>query len=171
MKIQNKNFFFARVFSDTNLYKVAITDDQEFRYGSEVIIHTEFGLNIAVVTSFKTTSDKENIKSYPCGKLVRYATIEDKAMRALLDKKSILIKAEINKFVQSLHLDMNLTNILISLSESSMCIYYTAKGRVDFRALLVKLKSNYKAKIILRQISSQERKSSFLCSSSDLYFL
>jgi cell fate regulator YaaT (PSP1 superfamily) len=169
MEDQKSNFFFARVFSDTNLYKVNLSSNQVFKYGAEVIIQSEFGLNIAVVTSFETSSEKHNMKSHPSGNLIRYANIEDKAKRLQLDKKSTSIKAEINVFVHQLNLEMNLTNILIPLSEDSICVYYTATERVDFRDLLIKLRNKYKSKIFLRQISSKDRQSSFL-SSSDSFF-
>jgi cell fate regulator YaaT (PSP1 superfamily) len=161
MQGRQKQYFFARVFSDTNLYKVCISNMEEFRYGAKVIIATEFDTKLAVVTSLKIAKELKSPKSYSSGNLIRYATEEDKIKRDEIDKKSHLIKKEISSLINYFQLDMNLTNILIPLSEDSICIYYTAKKRVDFRYLLVQLKHKYKTKIIMRHINQKERISSF----------
>lgn len=164
MNKSKQSYFFARVFADTNLYKVRTTSEHEFIYGAEVIIETEFGQNIAVITSFETTTEAKDVKSYMSGNLIRYSTPEDKIKRELLDKKSLLIKAKTNTIISNLKLEMNLTHVLVPLSEKAICIYYTASGRVDFRGLLTELRHAYKSKITLRQITPHQRKSSFLFS-------
>jgi cell fate regulator YaaT (PSP1 superfamily) len=169
MQQQNKLFFFARVFSDPNLYKVSSSVKQEFRYGAEVIIETELGPNIAVITSWETDNEVNNTKCYLSGHLIRYATEEDKIKRKLLRSKYPSIKAQINTLINSLNLNMYVTNILLPLSDNSICIYYTAPERVDFRLLLTELKNTFKTKIILKHLNQRERRSSFLFS-SDLHF-
>jgi len=165
MNNKNKTFFFARVFADTNLYKVSISDDQKFRYGAEVIINTEFGQDLAVITGWKTEHEQDKTKSYVSGALIRYATQEDKIKRKVLDKKSISIKAQINTLIDEFKLKMNLTHVLIPLSDDSICIYYTASNRVDFRNLLTEVRNQYKVKITFKHINYKERRSSFLFSS------
>jgi len=169
MQQQKKSFFFARVFSDPTLYKINSSLTQQFRYGAEVIIETQYGTNIAVVTSWETNSEAKSPKRCLSGNLVRYATDEDKISRKLLDKEYPSIKAQINTLIERFSLNMNLTHILLPLSGNSICIYYTAPERVDFRQLLIELKSTFKRKITLRQISHNERRSSFLYS-TDLFF-
>ena len=168
MKENKKPFFFARVFADTNLYKVYISEKQIFRYGAEVVIKTEFGQDLAVITSLKTDNEDSKEKFFDSGSLIRYATEEDKVQRKNLDKKIVELKAEINTLVDYLKLEMNITHVLIPLSDNSICIYYTARGRVDFRDLLTELRNKYKIKITMRQIGPKDRSSSFL-SASDLF--
>jgi cell fate regulator YaaT (PSP1 superfamily) len=165
MNKPKQSYFFARVFADTNLYKVKITSKHEFIYGAEIVIETEFGKNIAVITSFETTNESSDVKNYISGNLIRYATDEDKLKRKTLDKKSLTIKAKTNSIISDLKLEMNLTHVLVGLSEEAICIYYTSNGRVDFRGLLTQLRQAYKYKITLRQITPNQRKSSFLFSS------
>lgn len=155
-----KNFFYARVLCDTNLYKVEISEEEQFHYGREVIIKTEFGEDFAVITSWKSSDHTSKVK---CSKafFIRYANSEDKLKKQELDTKAQLIKARINTCKDKLELKMQITHILLPLSGNSIGIFYVAQGRVDFRQLLTDLKKLFKEKVIMRQISHKQREESF----------
>jgi cell fate regulator YaaT (PSP1 superfamily) len=159
----NKNsFFYARVLSDTNLYKVLISPEDEFLYGAEIIIKTEFGMNLATITSWK--SDKESTsqnKVFLSGKLIRYATELDKAQKKLLVHESNEIKRKVNELKSQNNLDMHITHILLPLCGKNIGIFYVAEKRVDFRQLLIDLRETFKKKIILKQVSDKQREKSF----------
>lgn len=159
---EDKKYFFARSLCDTNLYKVELKN-QEFRYANEVIIKTEFGTDLAVISSWTFGEQMQNKKlpSYDSGVLLRYATSEDKALRKQRDFETQAIKAQINQMKDSLGLEMQISHVLVPLTGKSICIYYVAKSRVDFRGLLIEMRSQFKEKVIMRHISAKERKESF----------
>lgn len=155
-------FFYARVFSDTNLYKVHIPAQSTFKYGAEVIIKTEFGTDLAVISSFKSEASALSKNAFTSGELIRYATAEDTKNKLSLKAKTADYKTKIKAIIKSSNLNMKLAHILIPLSQDSICIYYTADSRVDFRQLLIELRRHFKTKIILRQISQFQRENSFV---------
>ncbi|MCO4752996.1 MAG: hypothetical protein KC478_00870 [Bacteriovoracaceae bacterium] len=158
-KKQNTKFFTARVMADTNLYIVELGSN-EFTYGKEVIVKTEFGNDLAYITSFPFDTAEE-VKGHLSGPMLRYANDSDKEAAKVSGQKSITVKKEITKLAQELNLEMNITHILCPLEGKTIAVYYTAKGRVDFRELLKQLRSLRKEKIIMRQIGTKERFDSF----------
>lgn len=151
-------FFHARVAIDTNLYTVPLRDEN-FRYGAQVILNTEFGEDLAYITSFPFEG-KENAEFNATFK--RFATGEDKVLFRQRELEACKLKSEIRSMVKSLGLGMNLTHVLVPLKGQKICVYYTAKGRVDFRDLLKELARSYPGtKTVLRQIGPKERKDSF----------
>lgn len=154
-----KKFFYVRVLADTNIYKVEL-GDHPFRYGEAVVIQTEFGQDLGHISSFLFEEDQAK-KVYSSGRMLRYATDED---QQLFKDKYVLsrsVRTKVDEWVQTLELDMHITHILVPLVGKSMVIYYVATERVDFRELLKKLRSEFKEKITMRQISPAQRLSSF----------
>jgi cell fate regulator YaaT (PSP1 superfamily) len=163
IKENKKTFFYARVLSDTNLYKVSIDKDREFLYGAEVIIKTEFGTNLATITSWKTdkSSSINRNKPFESGQLIRYATVLDKAQQNSLITESNEIKKKINELKDKNKLDMHITHILLSHCGKTIGIFYVAEERVDFRQLLIDLRTSFKKKVIMKQVSDKQREKSF----------
>lgn len=156
-KVMNK-YFYARVAVDTNLYTVPFKEEF-FRYGAEIIIDTEFGEDLAYVTSFPFGSKSEKAQ---VAQVKRFATKEDKALFRSKELEACQLKKDIRRLIEKLGLGMNLTHVLLPIKGQKMCVYYTAKGRVDFRELLKELaKLCPKTKTILRQIGPSERRDSF----------
>ena len=158
---EKHSHFYARVFSDTNLYMVSIASLQEFKYGAEVIINTEFGTDLAVITSFKSTEKPKDSKVFLSGFLIRYATDEDKKIQKRLQMKALDMKKKVYHLIEMLQLEMNLSHILIPLSNKTICIYYTSDSRVDFRSLLIQLRKIFPFKITLKHIGQKSRETSF----------
>lgn len=157
--MEKQKAFHARVLADTNLYKVNLSDEV-FLYGSEVIIETEFGKDIAVISSFLFDSTEKS-DSYPAGKMIRYSTDSDKELRLVNNERAKTLKATISESIKSLNLKMNITHILVPLIGNKVVVYYVAKGRVDFRELLKDLRIKLKETVVMRQISPKQREDSF----------
>jgi len=155
----NPTQFYARVPSDTNLYLVDI-GKENFNYGEQILIKTEFGKDLAYITSF-LFKDNENKKAYKSGTILRYPTKQDKEEETKQADLTKSFKSTISKKVLDLNLKMNITHILVPLYGKTIVVYYVAKGRVDFRELLKDLRDEFKQRIVLRQISSQEREKLF----------
>ena len=159
-----KKFFYARVLSDTNIYKVSLSTADKFLYGAEVIIKTEFGLDLATITSWKTKLELGNkkIKPFESGTLIRYANAEDKELKRLTLIEATAIKKEVNQLKEQHGLPMNITHLIYPICRKTIGIFYTSNERVDFRELLVSLRQAFNKKIILRQISPAQREKSFV---------
>jgi len=151
--------FYARVLADTNLYRVDI-GEEEFRYGEEVLIKTEFGEDLGFISSF-LFDDGESKKAFHSGAMIRYPTKEDKEVQIAQQDHGRHFKASITQMASELKLNMNITHVLVPVYGKTVVVYYLAKGRVDFRELLKKMRVEFKQKIIMRQISSEDRKKSF----------
>lgn len=160
MKNDQKSYCYARIIADTNLYRVQI-DPQDFHYGKQVVIRSEFGLDLGFITSFPFKEKSGDEKFYDAGKLVRYATLEDLELSAQRLKTSRSLRIQVIKHSQELKLQMNVTHLLLPLEGNTIVIYYTANGRIDFRELLKRLRMEMKEKITMRQIANRERFNSF----------
>lgn len=158
--LMNKKYFYVRILADTNLYQVEL-GNEPFKHGEYVIINTEFGEDMGFITSFPFENPEKKKEIYKSGKLIRYATSKDKALseERLLESRKARLKVQ--EFTTELELQMNITHILFPLSKESLVVFYTADGKVDFRELLKKLRGEFKEKIIMRQIRSKDRLSSF----------
>jgi cell fate regulator YaaT (PSP1 superfamily) len=155
----DKKYFYARVLADTNLYIVELGQN-EFHYGQEVLINTEFGKDIAVISSF-LFDEKPKKKTYESAVMLRYVTPEDKSALALNVERSQELKSIISDVIKRIELEMNITHILLPLYGNTIVVYYLAKGRVDFRQLLIELRSEFKERVVMRQISTKDRSNSF----------
>ena len=162
--MKKQKYFFARVLADTNIYKVEM-GVQPFRYGAEVVISTEFGEDLAFVTSFlfeQELGPNQQPKSKVCpARFVRYASEEDKSLAQERMSRSRDLRREVVGMVKQLKLGMNVTHVLLPLKGNSIGIFYSAQGRVDFRELLKLLKGRLKEKVVLRQIGAKARLESF----------
>lgn len=160
MNEKKSNTFLARVMADTNIYQVKLGRN-DFQYGAQVVIKTEFGEDLAFITSFLFDAPKDNGKKFLKARFVRYATEEDKELGAIKLAESRMARKEIVETSLKLGLDMNITHVLLPLSGNGMAVYYTANDRVDFRELLKILRESFKEKIVMRQIGSKARMDSF----------
>jgi len=154
-----KKYFYARILADTNLYLVELGNN-EFQYGAEVLISTEFGKDIAVISSF-LMEEKPSQKAYESRVMLSYVTTKDKEVLAINSKRSQVLKSKISETIKRRELKMSITHILVPLYGNTVVVYYVAKARVDFRQLLTELRSNLKEKVVMRQISTKERSNSF----------
>ncbi|MBF0112656.1 MAG: stage 0 sporulation family protein [Desulfamplus sp.] len=121
------------------------------KVGDSVIVETEQGLGIGVVTvppePYDDPENKRNLKQ-----IFRIATAEDFSKR---DANRIL-EQEAHNFclecIKNLDLKMNLFSVESTFDATKLTFFYTADGRVDFRELVKLLVKEFRIRIEMRQV-------------------
>ena len=129
--------------------------DIEFKTGESVIVETARGVECGeVATANRNVLDEEIV--HPLKKVIRKATDEDlKHLEAnKLKEKDALKTCE--KLVAQHKLEMKLVDVEYTFDNSKIMFYFTADGRVDFRALVKDLASVFRTRIELRQIGVRD---------------
>ena len=129
--------------------------DNKLSAGDMVIVETARGLECGkVATPNKTVSDEE--LAYPLKPLIRIATEND--LRHLEENK--LKEKEAYRIceqkIANHKLEMKLVSVECTFDNSKILFYFTADGRVDFRALVKDLASVFRTRIELRQIGVRD---------------
>ena len=129
--------------------------DIKFNTGEAVIVETARGVECGEVAMSNREEPDENIV-LPLKMVIRTATEED--LKHLeenkLREKDALKTCE--KLVAQHGLEMKLVDVEYTFDNSKIMFYFTADGRVDFRALVKDLASVFRTRIELRQIGVRD---------------
>ncbi len=129
--------------------------DIEFKSGEYVIVETARGVECGEVATPNREEDDDNIV-FPLKKVIRKATEQDlKHLEENKQKEKDALKT-CEKLVQQHKLDMKLVDVEYTFDNSKIMFYFTADGRVDFRALVKDLASVFRTRIELRQIGVRD---------------
>lgn len=131
------------------------------RPGSYVTVQSDVGHDIGKVTLTGTLA-RLQLKKYKKKaqenllKIYRISTTNDldKLVEARKKEPEILIKAR--KIAKELNLDMKIGEVEYQADKKKITFYYTAEGRVDFRALVKTYIQVFKGKIEMRQIGIRQ---------------
>ena len=130
-------------------------DNNKLKLNDTVIVETSRGVECGkVAIENKEVPDEEIV--HPLKKLIRKATKED--LRHLEDnrrKEKEALKICEQK-VADHGLEMKLVDVEYTFDNSKILFYFTADGRVDFRALVKDLASVFRTRIELRQIGVRD---------------
>jgi cell fate regulator YaaT (PSP1 superfamily) len=130
-------------------------DRLSLRSGDEVIVPTSKGVEYGTVVSppceIPDTSVPEDLK-----KVVRRATDRDRQQRERNEARRDRAYRKCQELITKHELPMKLIDIDYVFDGSSITFYFTAEGRVDFRALVRDLASALKTRIELRQIGVRD---------------
>ena len=130
-------------------------DNKKLKLDDTVIVETSRGVECGkVAIANKEVPDEEIV--HPLKKLVRVATKED--LRRLEDnarKEKDAMKVCEQKIAEH-GLEMKLVDVEYTFDNSKILFYFTADGRVDFRALVKDLASVFRTRIELRQIGVRD---------------
>ena len=129
--------------------------DNELSVGDMVIVETARGLECGEVAASNKEVDDEKIKQ-PLKPLIRIATEKDLnhlAENKLREKEAYKI---CEQKIAAHKLEMKLVNVEYTFDNSKIIFYFTADGRVDFRALVKDLASVFRTRIELRQIGVRD---------------
>lgn len=129
--------------------------DNKLNTGDMVIVETARGLECGEVAMANKTIE-ENELTHPLKPLIRIATEDDLnrlAENKLKEKEAYKICEQ--KIAQH-GLEMKLVNVEYTFDNSKILFYFTADGRVDFRALVKDLASVFRTRIELRQIGVRD---------------
>ena len=129
--------------------------DNKLRIGDKVIVETARGLECGeVAMANKVIGDNE--LNHPLKPLVRIATPDDiKRVEENREKEKSAYKICEEKIAKH-KLEMKLVNVEYTFDNSKIIFYFTADGRVDFRALVKDLESVFRTRIELRQIGVRD---------------
>ena len=125
------------------------------RIGQEVIVETTQGIEFAICTrGNRPAPDGEEHR--PLSGVLRLATEEDRRILAwnrAREKDAFRIGEE---RIAAHGLEMKLVRVSISFEGNKLIFFFTADGRVDFRALVRDLASVFHSRIELRQIGVRD---------------
>ncbi len=129
--------------------------DIQFTSGEYVIVETARGVECGEVATANREESDENIV-FPLKKVIRKATEEDlKHLNENKQKEKDALKT-CEKLVAQHDLEMKLVDVEYTFDNSKIMFYFTADGRVDFRALVKDLASVFRTRIELRQIGVRD---------------
>ena len=125
------------------------------RIGQEVIVETTQGLEFAICTRGNRTAQAgEDMRTLSA--VIRLATEEDRRILAwnrARERDAFRIGEE---RIAAHGLEMKLVRVSISFEGNKLIFFFTADGRVDFRALVRDLASVFHSRIELRQIGVRD---------------
>ena len=130
-------------------------DGKELKLNDTVIVETSRGVECGVIAiANKEISDEEIV--HPLKKLIRIATKEDlKHLEDNRRKEKEALKICEQKVAEH-GLGMKLVDVEYTFDNSKILFYFTADGRVDFRALVKDLAAVFRTRIELRQIGVRD---------------
>ena len=130
-------------------------DNHKLHIGDTVIVETARGIECGkIAMENKEVNDEEIV--HPLKKLIRKATKEDfKRLEENRRKEKEALKI-CEKKVAEHGLEMKLVDVEYTFDNSKILFYFTADGRVDFRALVKDLASVFRTRIELRQIGVRD---------------
>ncbi len=127
------------------------SSEDEYKRGEMVIAESEFGLELGEIVKVFEESDEEVEKA-----ILRKATFEDMDTQTQNDKDA-KIALEISKEKVVEHaLPMKMLRAKYVLDRSKLVFFFSADGRVDFRALVKELATVFKTRIELRQVGIRD---------------
>ena len=130
-------------------------DNKQFKQNDTVIVETSRGIECGkVAIPNKEVPDDQIV--HPVKKVIRTATKEDKRRfedNARKEKEALRI---CEQKVAEHGLEMKLVDVEYTFDNSKILFYFTADGRVDFRALVKDLASVFRTRIELRQIGVRD---------------
>lgn len=125
------------------------------RPGQNAVVETARGIEFGeVVTAPRAISDDQIVA--PLKKVIRIATEEDEQRAAFNEKREQEAFAICQEKVARHKLEMKLVSVEYTFDNSKILFYFTANGRVDFRALVKDLASVFKTRIELKQIGVRD---------------
>ncbi len=119
--------------------------------GDNVIVETEQGLGLGVITVAPAFLEKKDIKT-PLKQVFRIATEEDfqhREQNKALEQRAFDFCQD---SIKTLDLKMNLFSVESTFDTTKLTFFYTADGRVDFRELVKVLVKEFRIRIEMRQV-------------------
>ncbi|MGI6654758.1 MAG: PSP1 domain-containing protein [Christensenellales bacterium] len=123
--------------------------------GHAVIVETQRGIEYAEVVVSSQDIPQEKLEE-PLYSVIRIATQEDAEQNAYNRSREAEARQICQQRIQAHKLDMKLVSVEYTFDSSKLIAYFTANGRVDFRALVKDLASIFHTRIELRQIGVRD---------------
>lgn len=129
--------------------------DNQLKVGDMVIVETSRGVECGKVAMANKNIDDDNL-AYPLKPLIRVATKQDLEHIEENKRKEQEAFKICEQKIANHKLDMKLISVEYTFDNSKVLFYFTAEGRVDFRALVKDLASVFRTRIELRQIGVRD---------------
>ena len=126
-----------------------------FQPGEGVIVETSRGVEYGECTQGNTPIDEMELTA-PLRPVLRRATEEDEKVRERNKEKEAKAFQICQEKIAAHGLEMKLVEAEYSFEGNKVLFFFTAEGRVDFRALVKDLASTIHARIELRQIGVRD---------------
>ena len=140
-----------------NVGKIYYFDPKGFdiKAGDHVIVETARGVEYgSVVLSPRDVEDSKVIQ--PLKEVIRVATQKDTEKEEKNRKKEKEAYQICLKKIQAHNLEMKLIDVEYTFDNNKVLFYFTADGRIDFRAVVKDLAGVFKTRIELRQIGVRD---------------
>lgn len=136
----------------TNGKTFYFSSDDSFEKDEKVVVETEKGLELGVVTG-----ETKNLNENELKPIIRKATEKDynKYLKNVADAKKAL--EDIKNQIKKLNLNMNIIDASYSLDRKVLFFNFLSDERVDFRELVKNLASKYRTRIELHQIGVRDK--------------
>lgn len=127
----------------------------ELKVGDAVIVETVRGTEMGWIASGPREVEEAHVFT-PLREIIRLATDADEAQVAanIENERTALVICQ--ERIDAAKLEMKLVDVEYAFDGSKVVFYFTANGRVDFRALVKNLASIFKTRIELRQIGVRD---------------
>lgn len=132
-----------------------LAGEMELNVGDAVIVSTQQGMSLGVVAEPRT-SVAEEVLPPEIQPILRIATEEDRKCYDENREYERQAFAVAREKIENHGLEMRLVDVECSFDRSKMLFYFTAEGRVDFRALVRDLAQEFRMRIELRQIGVRD---------------
>jgi len=127
----------------------------EVEAGTHVVVETARGLEFGTVISDAKEINEEDVVA-PLKKIIRVADKKDIAQHEENENRKIKAMQLCQERVEKHGLVMKLIDVEYTFDNTKIIFYFTADGRVDFRALVKDLAGVFKMRIELRQIGVRD---------------
>lgn len=130
--------------------------------GKAVIVEADGGYDYGIVYSAGAIAAKKmklkdlDEKGDSLGTIVRFAEESDAEQLRTVRKREPEIRDVCLSKIRAHGLDMKLVDVELRLDQQKVTVFYTATHRVDFRALVRDLASEFRARIQMVQITTRE---------------
>jgi len=128
---------------------------EKYKLNDNVLVETVHGVEMGVVVVENCDVSEDSVVA-PLKPVVRKATDEDMRQAEANKEKEKKAFEICEKQIEEHGLKMKLTSTEYTFDGSKILFYFTADGRVDFRALVKSLASIFKTRIELRQIGVRD---------------
>lgn len=133
---------------------LAASDEVRFHRGDILIVRTDRG---DLVARALTASARRGLNTEDYLRVIRRLQPgEWEALRSRMEEREVEARAVFQREVKRHGLEMHLSQVEIVPGDSRIIFYFTAPGRVDFRALVRDLAGALRARIELRQIGVRD---------------
>lgn len=128
----------------------------ELKRGECCLVESELGGELVMVTDVSGSVCRSPCDSSTAAKIIRKATEEDQKKFEWLRRNEERAFAFCQERIEARNLPMKLVRVRYFFNEKKGIFYYTAEGRIDFRALVKDLAQEFKMRIEMRQIGVRD---------------